>query len=194
MADQAEQLFKVLLDKAYQRYLATPSLRQFSGWPADLIYQPQQAKSVQACIAIKNWPTDDPLHLATKDVCDIARWKQSYSLDEVGQAFLDAYGYIELVGPDGVYRSDQLRVFIGYWGPDIHYPWHRHEAVEIYQVISGAMRFETQDGNQIDIEEGDTHSHKSWQAHQMFIGPKGVLALALWKGAGLANLPRLDEA
>ena len=193
MADQAEQLFKVLLEEAYQRYLATPSLNQFADWPADLTYQPQPTTSVPAIEAIKNWPSDDRLHLAIKAVCDIAKWKQSYQLDEVGQAFLVAYGYIELVGPDGVFKSDDLRVFIGYWGPDIHYPWHRHEAIEIYQVISGSMRFETEEGHMAHVGPGETHSHQSWQPHQMFVGGEGVLALALWKGAGLANLPSLDK-
>ena len=51
--------------------------------------------------------------------------------------FLENYGYAVLAGPGGLVASEALALGVLMLGPGIHYPTHRHPAVEIYVVARG---------------------------------------------------------
>ena len=54
--------------------------------------------------------------------------------------FLENYGYAVLAGPGGLVASEELALGVLMLGPGIHYPTHRHPAVEIYVVACGRGR------------------------------------------------------
>ena len=132
------------------------------------------------------------LYAALAAVCPHASWVQTYSEAEVGRHFLDHYGHIELFGPTGIFQTQACRAFIGYWGPGLFYPMHYHEAEEIYLVLTGRCLFEAEGIAPADLGPGGVKFHRSGQSHAMTMGDEGMLALCLWRGAGLADNAKLN--
>ncbi|WP_254604115.1 dimethylsulfonioproprionate lyase family protein [Leisingera sp. ANG59] len=129
-------------------------------------------------------PLIDALHTAAGE----AHWTQTYTEAEVGAHFLQNYGYFELFGPTGHFRSTQLRGYIAYWGAGLKYDWHSHEAEELYVVLGGGAQFLTEE-NESWLGAGDTRLHGGWQPHAMNTEAEPILTYVLWRGAGLTGLP-----
>lgn len=175
----------------------TPALMQFAGWPLALPGDKPAARKVPAADILKAWADghiDVTLSLrdALRGLTDFADWEQTYTEDEVGAEFLSRYGYFELVGPTGHFRSDDIRAYIAYWGEHLYYPWHQHEAEELYYIISGQALFEADGLPPQVLRPGDTRLHLSNQPHAMTTSDSPVLALVLWRGEGLTGLPRMS--
>jgi len=70
-------------------------------------------------------------------------WEQSYQKEEalVPETMLAGYGFAEIIGRQGPFVSERIRAGIAIWGPDIVYPRHRHEAEEVYIVLTGSAEF-----------------------------------------------------
>ncbi|MDA7430966.1 dimethylsulfonioproprionate lyase family protein [Primorskyibacter aestuariivivens] len=154
------------------------------------------SRTVPAAQLLKSWSEghiNATVHLrdAIRELSDFADWQQTYSVDEVGQDFLDRYGWFELVGPEGHFRSDEVRAFIAYWGERLYYPWHLHEAEELYFILAGEALFEAEGAPPVTLKAGEACLHKANQPHQMTTGDSPVLALVLWRGAGLSGVPRM---
>jgi mannose-6-phosphate isomerase-like protein (cupin superfamily) len=177
---------------------STPALLGFAGWPLALPAQ-KPARPIPAAEILKAWAeghTDATLATrdAIRDLTDYADWQLTYTEDEVGQDFLNRYGWFELVGPEGHYRSDEIRAYIAYWGENLYYPWHLHEAEELYFILAGEALFEAEGDDPVTLRPGDIRIHRSNQPHQMTTGDSPVLALVLWRGAGLTGSPRMGTA
>ena len=121
------------------------------------------------------------------------RWLLTYSEDQVGADFLARYGWFELLGPTGHFHSENRVMFVGYWGANLRYPWHRHAAEEIYAVIDGRCVFERGGQNAIDAQSGVVSHHAPWQPHALFTRSDPVLTLVLQKGAGLNDAPEIMD-
>ena len=80
------------------------------------------------------------LYAANKDAF---KCEQSYTREDqvVGEDMLSGYGFVELIGKYGPFVSDSIRSGIGVWGPNINYPIHKHQAEEIYLIMSGSAMF-----------------------------------------------------
>lgn len=185
----AAQLFENLLATAKQVYNASAALQEFAKWPTDLRYCEKDVVSVPAIRQIKRWENNHPLHIATQQVADCGNWKQTYTEEEVGFGFLQDYGYLELYGPDGHFQTEQGRAYVGYWGRGLYYPWHRHEAEEIYFVISGSGYFESEGAPSAVLRSGETRMHTSNQLHALTMQDSPILTFVLWRGAGMSGLP-----
>lgn len=177
---------------------ANPELMAFAGWPyAPLVEKP--AKPIPAAQILKDWAEGHSditlsLHQAARDIADHAGWEQTYTEEEVGAEFLSRYGYIELVGPSGHFQSDGVRAYLAYWGENLYYPWHLHEAEELYYIVSGHALFEAEGLPPQVLGPGDIRIHASNQPHAMTTTDSPILALVLWRGAGLEGLPRMGRA
>jgi mannose-6-phosphate isomerase-like protein (cupin superfamily) len=176
---------------------ATPALMQFGGWPLALP-SPRPAHRIPAADILKDWTeghcqATKPLRDAALDLADYADWQQTYSEAEVGRDFLDRYGYFELVGPTGHFHSDKIRAYIGYWGDNLDYDWHLHEAEELYYVIAGEALFEAEGVASQILRPGDVRIHASNQPHAMKTRASPILALILWRGPGLAGDSRMGR-
>ena len=186
--------FREVLEAAKKVYDETVELSAFAAWPTDLEFQERKSTHVPAIRQIKSWFNTHPLHRAVQSIADCAEWKQTYNEDEVGFGFLQDYGYIELYGPEGHYHSNQSRAYIGYWGRGLYYPWHHHEAEEIYTVISGSGYFESYGEDPALLTVGQTRRHYSNQPHALTMKESPILTLVLWRGAGMAKLPKMGHS
>ena len=121
-----------------------------------------------------------------------ANWRQTYSLSEVGEDFANRHCYFELIGPTGHFYNDAIRGFICYWGENLNYKWHSHEAEEIYYILGGKALFKTKTMTKV-LGANETQFHKSWESHAMETLEEPLLAFILWRGNGLEKLAQIDD-
>ena len=131
-----------------------------------------------------------PLGEALLAAAPLIEWRQTYSEAEVGREFLDRYAYCEILGPKGHFAWDRLRVFAAFWGEGLDYGMHAHEPEEIYVLLSGSAQFRTPLAHSRP-GPGDHVVHAPGEPHAMRMDRAPLLALAIWRGAGLGDLPRL---
>lgn len=120
-----------------------------------------------------------------------AHWRQTYSEAEVGATFLSRYAWMELWGPSGHFHCEDARAYIAYWGAGLYYDWHRHEAEELYFVVSGSAEFPAEGADAARIHAGGAKQHGGDQPHAMTTLDEPILTLVLWRGPGLAGVPAM---
>ncbi|WP_372571131.1 dimethylsulfonioproprionate lyase family protein [Ruegeria jejuensis] len=187
-----------VLQAVHALHQGHPDLTAYAPWPDDLSPTGLQPCPIPATDLVAGFdlPGVAQTHALVKAVrasADQANWQLAYSEEEVGADFLKRYGYYELFGPSGHYHSTQLRGYIAYWGAGLSYDWHSHEAEELYVTLAGSACFKV-DGSATHVGPGQTRFHGSWQSHAMDTADQPILTLILWRGAGLAGLPRMDVA
>ena len=125
------------------------------------------------------------------------RWRQTYTLPQVGRRFLDNYGWAELATPGTGSGAGAVQISCGVLvlGPDTFYPPHRHEAEEIYLPLAGTA--EWQQGEDTASwrrrSPGTLIHHSSEEPHAMRTGEQPLLAMYLWRSADLRQSSRLDR-
>lgn len=188
----AEQSLTALLDGVKALHLATPTLAEFGDWPTDLSYVDQPARLIPATNLVAGFDHAGlPIIDAIRTACPFASWKRTYTEEEVGADFRARYGYFELFGPTGHFHSDQLRCYVGYWGGDLYYDWHHHEAEELYFCVGGEGEFKAEGEADLILSAGQAKFHASMQQHAMTTHEKPFLCIAYWRGEGMAGLPRM---
>lgn len=188
-----------LLKAVRRLHEATPALAAYSPWPTDLVQVPVAPISCEAATtlgvqAMRGTRATVPVIRALRAAAADLEWRQTYTEAEVGNRFLRSYGYVELFGPGGHFRSRQARGYIGYWGPDLTYDWHAHEAEELYFGLAGQAVFSAPGASNAMLRPGDHRIHASNQPHLMLTLRFPFLAYVLWRGAGLEGLPRMVAA
>lgn len=193
-----QTLFETAIETA--RYVAetTPALREFVDWPQDLIYAERRHVPAPAIEELQTHPgvactkTKD-LQGALLALADQVEWRLSYSEKEVGWDFLNRFGWFELAGPqEGHFKTQTTRLTVGYWGPNLDYPWHLHKAEELYFVVSGSAEFEVKGQSPKILRAGDSIFHASNQPHAMRTQDSGILTFVLWRGQGLGDPPKME--
>jgi mannose-6-phosphate isomerase-like protein (cupin superfamily) len=184
------------LEAAKALHLSTPDLRDFAPWPEDLQVTDVTPNLIPAtqhvvdCTAPTSDQTADFVN-AIKALAPHASWKRTYTEEEVGAEFLSRYGYFELYGPTGMAKSESCRAYVGYWGENLVYDWHHHEAEEMYFALAGAATFMTEENDAVFVTPGQTQMHTSNQPHAMATGAGPILTYIVWRGPGLAGLPQM---
>ena len=136
-------------------------------------------------------PATAPLALALTEAADCLAWRQTYTADDLGPAFLERYGWTELVGLRGPVASGRLACGFLLLGPATEYPTHRHEAEEVYVPVAGTALWRAGEGPWTARPPGTTVHHPSWTPHAMRTGAEPLVALYLWRGGDLAQKSRL---
>ncbi|UWR02100.1 cupin domain-containing protein [Ruegeria conchae] len=163
-----------------------PSLAEFRSFPTDLVPQKVTARALPPLDLLA---TDQALRSGTVSTlrdavlalaCD-AHWLEHYRDSGIGDDFLDRFGCFCLVGDQGGFASDQLRVWLVYMPPHLHYPWHHHPAEELYLVLAGQAEFLRAGQAKRWLSAGDTAFHASNQPHAMTTGADSVLCLVFWR-------------
>jgi hypothetical protein len=121
-------------------------------------------------------------------------WRQTYTANDLDAAFLDNYGWCEILGATGPLVSEQIACGLLILGPSTHYPRHRHEAEEVYLPLSGTAAWQQGDAVWRERSPGTPIHHASDEPHAMRTGAGPLLALYLWRSADLAQKARLDRA
>jgi Dimethlysulfonioproprionate lyase len=128
------------------------------------------------------------------ELCRVARcmaWRQTYTVPDVDAAFLENYGWSEIVGLSGELASTRIACGFLLLGPETHYPRHRHEAQEIYLPLSGTASWQQGDGIWREQPTGTVIHHASEEPHAMRTGKQPLLALYLWRSANLNQKSQL---
>lgn len=120
-------------------------------------------------------------------------WQQSYSAEDgFDRAYLDNYGWFNLVAPQAVFESDIIRVSVGYWGEGLLYREHWHEPEEFYVVLAGGGRFSSKAKPSRWCTAGDVVHYLSNQKHAIEMTNGPLLAAAFWRGNALVTKPQLE--
>lgn len=181
-----------LLAEAKAFYDRSADLQAFATWPENLPTSDRGARTLTSTPLIAGHPSNDPFARAISAASGDCYWRQTYKPEEVGQHFLDTYGWFELFGPTGHFHCEDLRAYVAYWGPSLQYSWHRHEAEEIYAVISGSAQFEAEGLIPATLEAGYTRFHSSNQNHAMTTQDDAILCFVLWRGSGLTAAAQMS--
>ena len=186
-----------VLEVAKALHSANASLSSFVDWPENLTLNEKLNLNIPATNLVKNFQLKgsqhtQPLVDAIKENTQFANWQRTYTEEEVGIDFLNRYGYYELIGTDGHFYSGDLRAFIAYWGENLSYSWHSHEAEELYFVLAGSALFKTERTEKI-LNANESCYHTSWQSHAMVTFSEPVLTFVLWRGSGIEILSKMDK-
>jgi hypothetical protein len=130
-------------------------------------------------------------------VCEAApslAWRQTYTANDVDRAFLDNYGWSEILGTNGPLSSERIACGFLILGPSTHYPRHRHEAEEVYLPLRGTAAWQQGDAVWRERPPGTPIHHAGDEPHAMRTGAGPLLALYLWRSEDLAQKARLDRA
>jgi len=90
--------------------------------------------------------------------------------------------YIELVGPEGVLAHDQFRFGIYWQQAHTFYPKHRHDALELYHIVSGTALWQAGDQPLEIRPPGASFEHLDRIDHATQTTDEDLLALWAWRG------------
>ena len=92
------------------------------------------------------------------------------------------YSFTEIIGQDGFFLHDSLRLGFFLQAPWIDYPAHAHDAEEWYLVLSGRAEWQIDD-DVYQAEEGTIFHHPPTAGHRMLTFENPLLAIWIWTGA-----------
>lgn len=192
----ARDCLKTAFPEAYA-FLPEPWQRdEPSAWQA--AYQTEPAcplsmlEELEACLRLAS-PATRPLVALLVAQRQKLRWQQSYSsVQGFDRHYLEHYGWINLISPDGPFVDQALRLTIGYWGAGLHYPQHQHAPEEIYCILAGQAVFHSSGQPPRLVGPGDWVHHQSLQPHGIHMTPGPLLALVPWRGTGLTAISSFD--
>jgi hypothetical protein len=188
---------KTLLASLRQPNIAQDVAAFLGDWPG--AYLPRAV--TPSHLPVLRWLPDigrDPAAFGIDLVTTVCRaapsmaWRQTYSTQDVDAAFLDNYGWSEILGASGPLGSERIACGFLILGPSTHYPRHRHEAEELYVPLSGTAGWQQGDAPWRERSPGTVIHHARDEPHAMRTGAKALLALYLWRSADLEQKARLD--
>jgi hypothetical protein len=173
--------------------IRAPALAPFlAEWP---VASPSEHRSVvPASLPVLRWLPElksDAPAFSRGVVNDIDRaapfmaWRRTYTEADVGAAFLENYGWSEIVGTSGPLASERVACGFLVLGPRTHYPRHQHEAEEIYIPLVGTASWQQGNGGWGECAPGTVIHHDRNEPHAMRTGARPLLALYLWRSADL---------
>ncbi len=117
-------------------------------------------------------------------------WEQSYKKSDgvVSDAMLAGYGFVEVMGKNGPFVSDRMRIGLGVWGPHIAYPSHRHQAEELYVVLAGQATFQVGEKAPNVCQAGGCVYVPSMEVHSLETGKLPVVVLYIWQAGDLREI------
>jgi hypothetical protein len=118
-------------------------------------------------------------------------WKQTYTAAQMGAAFLQNYGWCEIIGTSGAVPSERLACGFLLLGPHTLYPRHHHEAEEIYVPLVGTAVWEKGDEGWREQQPGTVIHHPSHVLHAKRTSDEALLALYLWRSDNLRQTAQL---
>lgn len=185
-----------LLEVVREIYMDTPALVDFAPWPLNLEVRNKPARAISGQSMVDGFAglgtsATEPVISAIRNANDDGHWIQTYTVDEVGQDFLNRYGYFELFGPTGHFITSKLRGYVGFWGAGLDYGWHNHEAEEMYFCLGGEGLFMAEGEENKSVVAGQSKYHSAFQKHAMSTTDRPFLCLAFWRGSGIDALPMM---
>jgi len=157
--------------------------------PAEAGPQPPAIKDLAA--ALKAMPAGHLSRLIANSAGELT-W--TGGVFKMPDGFIGRYGYVEIIGPDGLASCPKLRFGLYLQSPDSYYPPHDHAAEEFYYVVGGGARWQIDDGEFFDTRPGSFVHHKPHQRHAMETAAEPLLAMWIWTGDIRTETYRIDGA
>lgn len=105
--------------------------------------------------------------------------------DRAGNSVQNAdYAFVEILGPTGACRNDEIRLGLSYQGPGLQYHGHHHVAQELYFVLQGTSGWWTDTAPR--WEDRSCSWHLTNEHHAMRTGDSPALYFWSWTGESLA--------
>ena len=140
-------LFENLKKEIVLLWSSHKNLNEFIKLPKNLKYNDIPNSKIESVKILEGWEENHnsikSIHKLIKKVCPHANWKQTYDEKDVGKNFLDKFAYFELFGPSGHFLTNEMSLFVIFFDKETYYTWHNHEPEELYFVISGSAKFES---------------------------------------------------
>ena len=179
-----------LLDAAFAEVKAlhetNAALRDFAPFPDDVVVQDLVPYHVPAATLLESeqglsaseYPA---LRDALQALSPTMLWREPYKDTEIGAGFMDRFVCYEIIGRDAPFASDNIRSFLVYHPPHLHYPWHHHPAEELYVVIAGEAEFHLQGQGAEVLRSGQASFHPKGVPHALTSHAHPVLAYVIWR-------------
>ena len=126
------------------------------------------------------------LNATLLDVVPFLEWYRIFDSEEIDPSLSAGLLAGQIVGKRGLIKSDNFYMGLFFLSPDIHYPLHQHNPLEIYYVFSGTLQI--QHGREklpFSVETGDYSITPCNQVHSLTTGKESCLICYMWvKGYG----------
>jgi mannose-6-phosphate isomerase-like protein (cupin superfamily) len=161
-------------------------LTNFVNWPKNLVLTNKSKNKINVTQKLSSWKSNndeqiDKIHNLISNLAPHVNWNNGYSEDQTSKEFLDKYGFFELIGPTGHFVTTDMALYVNYLDKNSYYPWHNHEAEELYFIVSGEAKFESESEKPKILKSTDTRFHKSYEAHRITTANKNILSFVIWK-------------
>jgi hypothetical protein len=191
IAARIKQLLEALQQPSFAPFLAD--------WPPSYVHRAADSHALPVLRWLPHMTGDTPafardLVAAVSHTAPSLCWRQTYTVSDLDAAFLDNYGWSEILGGTGPLASERLACGFLILGPSTYYPRHRHEAEEIYVPLSGTADWQQGDAVWRERAPGTPIHHARDEPHAMRTGECPLLALYVWRSANLAQSARLDSS
>ncbi len=188
-------IWQTLLSTCREAHRTHPTLAAFCGFPNDISPQDVVPFPIPAAeLLSRETGLETSLYNDLRDAIIAAgpnaRWRETYKDTDIGETFLSRFGCYCIIGDGGPFSSQQIRAWIVYVPPKLHYRWHHHTGEEVYLVIAGEAEFFRKGDPPETLRSGQTSTHASNQPHAMETHETPVLALVIWRN-GFDSVPTL---
>ena len=161
-------------------------LTNFVNWPKNLVLTNKSKNKINVTQKLSSWKSNndeqiDKVHNLISNLAPHVNWNNGYSEDQTSKEFLDKYGFFELIGPTGHFVTTDMALYVNYLDKNSYYPWHNHEAEELYFIVSGEAKFESESEKPKILKSTDIRFHKSYEAHRITTTNKNILSFVIWK-------------
>ena len=103
--NKTEDIFNKAKNEVQKLWDNQNELSDFVKFPDNLILKNIKSKKVPITNRLLNWKNNintnhKDVHLAISALSPYAKWEQGYDEKDVGNDFLNKYGFFELIGPE----------------------------------------------------------------------------------------------
>ncbi|MGI9394565.1 MAG: dimethylsulfonioproprionate lyase family protein [Boseongicola sp.] len=188
-------IWQTLLSTVRQAHRVHCELSAFCEFPDDIFPQEVEPFHIPAADLLRQEAgLADSLYMDLREAIIAAgphaHWRETYKDTDIGEDFLSRFGCYCVVGDGGPFYSRQIRAWIVYMPPNLHYRWHHHVGEEMYLVVAGEAEFFRKGDPPETLKSGQTSEHKQNQPHAMETHDHPVLALVIWRN-GFESPPML---
>lgn len=122
-----------------------------------------------------------PLNISFFEIANKLDWYQIFDSDKIESSLAKGLFAAQIIGTRGVIKSPNFYMGLFLLSPEVHYPLHQHNPLEIYYVCSGKLKL--QHGRKkvpFEINEGEFSITPSNQVHSLTTGQEPCLLSYMW--------------
>ena len=126
---------------------------------------------------------------AVIDMASQLHWRSPYHEEDLGADIAVGLSAMELVGPQGHFMSEDVRLGFYLQGAGLDYPAHWHMAKELYIPLTSQTLWSKDGSEHVLRGSGEIITHQSNEHHAMKTDIAPLLALWVWRGGDLRQKP-----